>query len=44
MFKTGSRLIPHTRFFTLQLAETSLTRPLFWQIVERIEQLAWHPT
>jgi hypothetical protein len=30
--------------FTLQLAESYLTPPLFRQIVARIERLAWHPT
>ena len=42
--KTGGRLIPHARYFTLQLAESYLTRPLFRQIVARIERLAGHPT
>jgi hypothetical protein len=37
-------LIRHARYFTLQLAESYLTRPLFRQIVARIERLAWHPT
>ena len=32
------------RYFTLQPAESYLTRPLFQQIVARIERLAWHPT
>ena len=36
-------LIRHARYFTLQLAESYLTRPLFRQIVARIEGLAWHP-
>jgi hypothetical protein len=44
LFKTGGRLIRHARYFTLQLAESYLTRPLFRQIVARIERLAWHPT
>jgi len=44
LFKTGGRLIRHARYFTLQLAESYLTRPLFRQIVARIQQLAWHPT
>jgi DDE family transposase len=44
IFKTGGRLIRHARYFTLQLAESYLTRPLFRQIVARIERLAWHPT
>jgi len=43
LFKTGGRLIRHARYFTLQLAESYLTRPLFRQIVARIERLAWHP-
>jgi glycosyltransferase involved in cell wall biosynthesis len=33
----------HARPSTLQLAESYLTRPLFRQIVARIERLAWHP-
>jgi len=44
LFKTGGRLIRHARYFTLQLAENYLTRPLFQQIVARIEQLTWHST
>jgi Transposase DDE domain group 1 len=44
LFKTGGRLIRHARYFTLQLAESYLTRPLFRQIVARIAQLACHPT
>ena len=44
VFKTGGRLIRHARYFTLQLAESYLTRPLIRQIVARIEQLTWHPT
>ena len=44
LFKTGGRLIRHARYFTLQLAESYLTWPLFRQIVVRIAQLAWHPT
>jgi Transposase DDE domain group 1 len=43
-FKTGGRLIRHARYFTLRLAESHLTRPLFRQIVARIERLGWHPT
>ena len=43
-FKTGGRLIRHARYFTLPLAESSLTRPLFRQIVAGIERLAWYPT
>jgi hypothetical protein len=39
LFKTGRRLIRHARYFTLRLAESYLTRPLFRQIVARIEQL-----
>ena len=31
------------RLLTLQLAESYLTRSLFRRIVQRIEQLAWHP-
>jgi hypothetical protein len=44
LFKTGGRLIRHARHVVLQLAESYLTRPLFRQIVARIERLAWHPT
>jgi hypothetical protein len=44
LFKTGGRLIRHARYITLQLAESSLTGPLFRQIVARIERLAWYPT
>ena len=43
-FKTGGRLIRHTRYFVLQLAESYLTSTLFRQILRRIERLAWHPT
>jgi hypothetical protein len=44
LFKTGGRLIRHARYFTLQLAESYLTRLLFRQTIARIERLAWHPT
>ena len=44
LIKTGGRLIRHARYFTLQLAESYLTGPLFRQILRRIERLAWHPT
>jgi hypothetical protein len=44
LFKTGGRLIRHARYFTLQLAESYLTWPLFRRIVARIAQLAWYPT
>ena len=44
LLKTGARLIRHARYFTLQLAESYLTGPLFRQILRRIERLAWHPT
>jgi hypothetical protein len=44
LLKTGGRLIRHARYFTLQLAETFLTRTLFQQILARIGRLAWHPT
>jgi len=44
LFKTGGRLIRHARYFTLQLAESYLTRSLFRQILGGIERLAWHPT
>jgi hypothetical protein len=43
LFKTGGRLIRHTRYYLFQLAEGHLTRPLFGQILRRIERLAWHP-
>ena len=36
--------IRHARYFTLQLAESYLTGPLFRQILARIERLAWYPT
>ena len=42
--KTGGRLIRHARYFTLQLAESYLTGSLFRQILQRVEQLTWHPT
>ena len=44
LFKTGGRLIRHARYFTLQLAESYLTRRLFRRIGARIGQLAWQPT
>ena len=44
LLKTGGRLIRHARYFTLQLAESYLTGPLFRQILSRIEGLVWHPT
>ena len=44
LLKTGGRLVRHARYFVLQLAESYLTRPLFRQIVTRIERLAWHST
>jgi len=44
LFKTGGRLIRHARYVILRLAESHLTQRLFWQILERIERLAWHPT
>ena len=44
LFKTGGRLIPDARYFTLQLAERYLTPRLYRHIVARIEGLAWHPT
>ena len=44
LFKTGGRLIRHTRYFVLRLAESYLTQRLFRRIVTRIERLAWHPT
>jgi len=40
----AGELVRHARYFTLQLAESHLTRRLFRQIVARIERLAWHPT
>ena len=42
--KTGGRLIRHARYFTLQLAESYLTGSLFRRILQRVEQLTWHPT
>jgi Transposase DDE domain group 1 len=42
LFKIGGRLIRHARYFTLQLADSYVTRSLFRQIVTRIERLAWH--
>ena len=39
LFKTGGRLIRHARYFTLQLAESYLTGPLFRQIVARMARL-----
>jgi hypothetical protein len=42
--RDGGRLIRHARYFTLQLAESYLTGPLFRQILGRIERFAWHPT
>ena len=44
LLKTGGRLIQHARYFTLQLAESYLTGPLFRQILARIERLPWHQT
>ncbi len=38
-FKTRGRLIRHARYFILQLAESSLTRTLFRQILGRINRL-----
>src|SRR5437879_12755940 len=43
-FKTRGRLIRHARYFILQLAESSLTRTLFRQILGRINRLTWHST
>ncbi len=40
----GGRLIRPPRYFTLQLAESQLTRRLFGQILGRIERLTGHPT
>jgi len=40
LFKTGGRLIRHTRYFTRQLAESYLTASLFRQILQRIDRLA----
>jgi hypothetical protein len=44
LLKTGGRLIRYARYFTLQLAESYLTGPLFRQILARIVRPAWHPT
>jgi hypothetical protein len=43
---TSSSALPHrhARYFTLQLAEGYLTRPLFRQIVARIEQVVFGGT
>jgi len=41
------RRTPHprpARYFTLQLADATLTESLFQQILGHIERLAWHPT
>ena len=43
LLKTGGRLIRHAGYFTLQLAESDLTWPLFHQTLVRIERLACHP-
>jgi multiple sugar transport system permease protein len=40
----GLKLLLHARYFTLQLAESYLTAPLFRQILARIERLAWYRT
>ncbi len=42
--KLGTDLIRYARYFILQLVESYLTSTLFWQILRRIERLAWHPT
>jgi len=41
--RPAGELIRHARYFTLQLAESYLTEPLFRQILARIEALAWRP-
>lgn len=41
--KNGGRVIRHTRYFVLQLAESYLTPTLFRQILRRVERLSWHP-
>jgi hypothetical protein len=43
-FKTGGRLIRHSRYFVLQLAKSYLTGWLFRQILGRIDRVACHPT
>jgi len=42
--KTDGRLSRPARYFTLQLADATLTESLFQQILGHIERLAWHPT
>jgi Transposase DDE domain group 1 len=42
--RMGGRSCCPSMIFTLQLAESYLTGPLFRQIFARIERLAWHPT
>ena len=39
LVKTGGRLIKHTRYYWLLLAESHLTRRLFAVIVRRIDAL-----
>jgi len=34
---------PNAQYFSLQLADSRLTRRLFGQILRRIERLTWHP-
>ncbi len=44
LLKTGGRLIRHARYFPLPLAESSLTRRLFRQMITRVEQPLAQPT
>ena len=39
LVKTGGRLVKHTRYYWLLLAESHLTRRLFGSMVRRIEEL-----
>jgi hypothetical protein len=39
LVKTGGRLVKHTRYYALLLAESHLTRRLFGAVLRRIELL-----
>jgi hypothetical protein len=41
LVKTGGRLVKHTRYCWLLLAESHLTRRLFGATLRRIELLPW---
>ena len=43
LIKIGARVIRHSQYVTLQLAEVAVTRRLFAAILARIEQLAIPP-